>query len=281
MSAQDLTTGFRAIDQTSDPEFYIRLLDEARRLDSIRACKHRLLHLLDTKEGHRILDVGCGAGEDAMAMARMVGSEGLVTGVDKSEIMIAEAKKRSAGSGLPVEWILCQAERLDFADNTFDGCRADRLLGHIEDPHKLLADMIRVTRPSGRVVVFDFDVDAFIFNIPDYELNRKVVHALCDSFCNGHIGRQLPALVRSSGLIDIFIIPYTLIYPLEMLMLGLEGVLENAQETGVLTYGEVSRWRHQLEEAEQQGSFFAAAPGFIVGGRKPFSGSMPFKYAAN
>src|SRR5262245_20458895 len=137
MSEQNLTTGFRSVDQTSDPRFYVRLLDEASKLDSIQACKRQMLNLLDAQIGHRILDVGCGTGEDVMALAHLVGSEGLVTGVDMSETMIAEAKKRSAGSGLPVEWRLGQAERLDFADNTFDSCRAERIFGHVENPRNL------------------------------------------------------------------------------------------------------------------------------------------------
>ena len=269
MNAQDITVGFRGVDQTSDPEFYVQLLDEAGSLDSIRACKHKMLSLLDAQKGHRILDVGCGTGEDVMDLARMVGSEGRAIGVDKSETMMAEAKRRSAGSGLPVEWRPGDAQCLDFADNTFDGCRAERIFVYIEAPRKLLAEMIRVVRPGGRVIVFDVDVDAFIFNIADRALNRKVVNAICDSFPNGWIGRQLPALFRSSGLVDTFIIPHTLIFPLTTLAMALEGVLKNAQETGVLTDDEVKKWREQLEEAERQDSFFGAASGFIVGGRKP------------
>jgi ubiquinone/menaquinone biosynthesis C-methylase UbiE len=270
MNAQDITTGFTAVDQTSDPEFFIRLLDEAGGLDSIQACRHKMLKLLDPQKGHRILDVGCGAGDDVMALARLVGSEGLVTGVDKSGAMITEAKKRSANSGLPVAWVIGNAESLDFADDTFDSCRAERIFGHIEDPRNPLAEMIRVTRPGGRIVIYALDVDALIFNGADRALNRKVVHAVCDSFRNGWSGRQLPGMVRSSGLVDTFIIPHTLIIPLTMLMMGIEGVLESAQEDGVLTNDEISRWRRQLEEAERQGSFFGASPGFFIGGRKPF-----------
>ncbi|HEY9436006.1 MAG TPA: methyltransferase domain-containing protein [Blastocatellia bacterium] len=270
MNTQDITTGFTAVDQTSDPKFFVRLLDEAGSLDSIQDCKHKMLKLLDPQKGHRILDVGCGAGEDVMALARLVGSEGLVTGLDKSDTMIKEGKKRSANSGLPVAWVLGDAESLDFADDTFDSCRAERIFGHIDDPRKPLAEMIRVTRPGGRIVIYALDVDAFIFNGADRALNRKVVHALCDSFRNGWSGRQLPGMVRNSGLVDTFIIPHTIIIPLTTLMTGMEGVLERMQEDGVLTNDEISRWRQQLEEAERQGSFFAASPGFFIGGRNPF-----------
>jgi ubiquinone/menaquinone biosynthesis C-methylase UbiE len=270
MITQDISIGFRAVDQTSDPAYFIRLLDEVGSLDSIQACRHMMLNLLDPQRGDRILDVGCGTGQDVMALARLVGSEGLVTGVDLSETMIAEAKERSAGSGLPVEWRVGDANQLDFADEAFDSCRAERIFGHVEDPGKSLAEMIRVTRPGGRIVVFQLDSEAFIFNVPDRALNRKVVHAISDSFRNGSIGRQLPAMVRNSGLADPFVIPYTVITPPTMVMMGLAGILERLQEDGVLTADEVSRWCRQVEEAERDGSFFVASPGFFVGGKKPF-----------
>jgi len=270
MKTKAVTTGFRAVDQTSEPEFFVRLLDEGNRSDSIRACKQMMLELLDVQKGQRILDLGCGTGDDVRALARLVGSEGLVTGVDKSETMIAEAKKRSTGLDLPVEWRRCDAEHLDFADDTFDSCRVERLFAHVEDPRKVLAEMIRVIRPGGRIVVYQLDADAFIINISDRALNRKVMHAIADSFCNGWAGRQMPGLFRNSELVDIFITPYTITFPMAMWMLGLCGELEGLQEAGVLTADEVSRWRQQLEEAERQGNFFGASPGFFVGGRKPF-----------
>jgi ubiquinone/menaquinone biosynthesis C-methylase UbiE len=270
MKTKAVTTGFRAVDQTSDPEFFVRLLDEGNRLDSIRACKQMMIELLDVQKGQRILDLGCGTGDDVRALASLVGNEGLVAGVDKSETMIAEAKERSAGSGLPVEWRVGDANQLDFADEAFDSCRAERIFGHVEDPSKSLAEMIRVTRPGGRIVVFQLDSEAFIFNVPDRALNRKVVHAISDRFHNGSIGRQLPAMVRNSGLVDPFVIPYTVITPPTMVMMGLAGILERLQEDGVLTADEVSRWCWQVEEAERDGSFFIASPGFFVGGKKPF-----------
>jgi hypothetical protein len=131
--------------------------------------------------------------------------------------------------------------------------------------------MMRVARPGGRVVVYELEPDAYIFNVTDRALNRKVIHAICDSFRNGWIARQMPAIVRSSGLVDTFVIPHTLInFPLKTLMMGLVGILESVKAAGVLTDDEISRWRQQMEEAERQGSFFGASPGFFVGGRKPF-----------
>ena len=56
--------------------------------------KRRTFALLGAKAGARLLDVGCGTGDDALAMARLVGPDGHVTGIDTSETMIAEARAR-------------------------------------------------------------------------------------------------------------------------------------------------------------------------------------------
>jgi ubiquinone/menaquinone biosynthesis C-methylase UbiE len=268
MCMQDFAVGFRNVSETSDPGAYVLLLDELSRIDSLQDCKRQMLALLNPKIGDSILDVGCGTGADVMALASLVGNAGRAIGVDNSEIMIAEARQRSAGSGLPVEWRLGDAQCLDFADNTFDGCKAERIFVHIEDPHKLLTEMIRVVRPGGRIIVFDIDGDALIINTSDRALNRKTTHTICDSLRNGWIGRQLPSMMRGSGLEETFIIPHTLNFPVTIFRKAYGGVLNSAREAGVLTDAEVSRWWEQIDEAEQQGKYFGALQGFIVGGSK-------------
>ena len=57
--------------------------------------------------------------------------------------------------------------------------------------------MVRVTRPGGRIVVFDFDWDTLIIDHPDKETTRTVVLTYSDSIQNGWIGRQLPRLFDS------------------------------------------------------------------------------------
>jgi ubiquinone/menaquinone biosynthesis C-methylase UbiE len=227
------------------------------------------LDLLNVQEGHRILDVGCGTGDDVRRLASLVGSTGCAVGVDNSKTMITEAERRSEGLNLAVEFHVNDAQHLDFADSTFDGCRAERIFVHVEDPGKLLIEMIRVARPGGRVVVFECDVDALIFDTPDRALDRKVVHAICDSLRHGRIARQLPALFRRSALEEIIVVPRLLIIPWAIWAKALVGTLKNAQEAGVLTGGDISNWWNQVEEAEQSGVFFSAVPAVLVSGRKP------------
>jgi len=247
-------------------------LDTVRALDSIQTVKNRAFKLLDIQQGFRILDVGCGTGDDVLALARLVRKGGSVVGIDSSETMITEAKKRTEGLNLPVEYRLGDAHTLAFTDNTFDGCRADRVFFHLENPRKALTEMIRVAQRGARIVVFEIDWETLVIPHPDRTLTRKVLNFLCDSFPNGWMGRQLPALFDECGLIDIVVIPETpplTNFTLAKRIFRFHEVVEDAQRAAVISTAEAAKWLDLLEKVGQSGHFFSAATGFIVSGRKP------------
>ncbi len=62
---------------------------------TFESSKQRTFELLEIKKGYRLLDVGCGTGEDVRAMASLVGRTGSVIGIDRSEAMVAEAQKQT------------------------------------------------------------------------------------------------------------------------------------------------------------------------------------------
>src|SRR5579871_4994205 len=120
------------------PDF-INYLDTVSHLDIIQAYKRESFALLALNPGDSILDIGCGAGTDTLELARMVGATGHVTGLDLRAEMIAEARARSGDSG--VDYVVGDATCLGFEDNTFDACRADRVLHMMPEPDKALAEM--------------------------------------------------------------------------------------------------------------------------------------------
>jgi ubiquinone/menaquinone biosynthesis C-methylase UbiE len=134
-------SGFAEVDRTSDPAHYVRNLDHITPL--FRALRELTYAALDAHEGDHILDVGCGTGEAVQELARRVGGAGKVVGVDRSRTMVAEARKRAEGSSPSVEFRMGDVYRLDFADYTFDGCRAERLFDHLERPERALAELCR------------------------------------------------------------------------------------------------------------------------------------------
>src|SRR5262245_24112212 len=123
MTTEFLATQWGAIDQATEPHSFIRYLDAVSALETIQRIKQRTYDLLQVQQGHQLLDVGCGVGDDVQGLAQRVGVTGLVVGVERSETMLAEARKRLFGLNLPVKLYLGDAQNLEFAANSFDGCR--------------------------------------------------------------------------------------------------------------------------------------------------------------
>jgi ubiquinone/menaquinone biosynthesis C-methylase UbiE len=138
------------VDRTGRAGEFVRYLDERTSLDFFQLIDRRITDRLEVRPGGRYLDVGCGTGDDARGLAGLVGPSGEVVGIDSSEAMIAEARRRAEGSGLPVAFESADAHRLPFADGAFDGCRVERVLQHLADPQQAVREMARVTRPGGR-----------------------------------------------------------------------------------------------------------------------------------
>src|SRR5713101_3165677 len=86
--------GFTTVDETDDPNAFVRFLTTMNATDVHRDYKQRTFALLDPQDGDFVLDVGCGQGDDAQARARLVGLSGRVVGVDASAAMIDAARQR-------------------------------------------------------------------------------------------------------------------------------------------------------------------------------------------
>ncbi|MDP9374230.1 MAG: methyltransferase domain-containing protein [Chloroflexota bacterium] len=265
-------TAFDRVDGTSDPADFVRYLDTTRATPFFQEVKRRSFALLDPRAGARVLDVGCGTGDDVLALARAVGPTGRAVGVDASATMIAEARRRAAGAGLPAEFFQGDAQRLDFADAIFDGCRAERVLQHVEAPRAVLAEMIRVSRPGAPIVIWEAELEMLVIDAPDRATGRRLQRFICDGFRNGAIGHQLYRLFKEAGLAEVRALPLSNAitdYALANNAFDLRASAQRASEAGVVTAAEAAAWIASLEAADAAGHFFCAVAGFLVSGRKP------------
>jgi ubiquinone/menaquinone biosynthesis C-methylase UbiE len=263
------TTQFPTLDQQTDPRFFIHYLDAGNALTDIKRLKQVMSTQLELCDGLHLLDLGCGTGDDVRALAQVVGARGRSIGVDASAMMIAEAQHRHASSGLSVAFVTGDAQHLVFADATFDRCRAERLLMHLDHPEQALAEMVRVVRPGGRVVVFDMDWGMVFVDSPYQETTRKILQAFSDGMKHGWIGRSLPRLFQAAGLTGITCVPHAVHMDYAFAHRLFDGHLTTVQAAGVVSADEVSRWWQHLAQAEAAGQFHCGQLGFIVSGRKP------------
>lgn len=260
---------FACVDHAADPGALVRFLEtvSSRYFGPLNA---RSFALLQVAPGAAVLDAGCGAGQDAVALSALVGPQGRVVGVDSSQVMLSQAVERATKSGSPVEFRLGDAQRLAFDDDTFDGVRSSRLLCHLDEPRRALTEMIRVLRPGGHLVAIEPDHDTLVIASPQRDCTRKIVNAFGDGFREGWTGRWLPVWCRELGLRDVQVEPYTIQMEYEFVIdvLGLHKKAEQLQQAGSITAAEASAWMTFQKRAAETGSFFSAITVFMVAGRK-------------
>lgn len=180
-------------------------LDALARHPEIRRVRTVALDLLGPAPGERLLDAGCGMGEVAGDLGTRVGATGTVAAIDHSEHVIAVARSRHGGRA--VKYAVGDVTALDFPDGHFDGVYSERVLQHLPDPDAGVAELVRVTRPGGRVCVVDTDWLSFSWDGFDHlaEVRDLVVPAGRDLSA----GRVARARLVRAGLRDTTAFPVT------------------------------------------------------------------------
>jgi SAM-dependent methyltransferase len=142
------------------------------------------------------------------------------------------------------------------------------MLMHLDDPEQALAEMVRVVRPGGRIVAYDFDWDMVFTDSPYKETTRKIIHTFSDGLKQGWIGRSLPRLCQAAGLVEVAYIPHAVHLDYVFARRLFDGDLAKAQAAGVLSANELGGWWEHLEKAEIAGQFHLGILEFVVGARK-------------
>lgn len=111
-----------------------------------------LLELADLKSGEGVLDVACGTGLVTFPAAEAVGAHGRTVGTDLSAEMIKAITAIAAERGVGGEFSRQDAEKLEFADGTFDAALCALGLMYVPDGQQAVREMLRVIKPGGRAV---------------------------------------------------------------------------------------------------------------------------------
>jgi demethylmenaquinone methyltransferase/2-methoxy-6-polyprenyl-1,4-benzoquinol methylase len=132
------------------------LMNDLMSLGMHRLWKRFTIELSGVRAGSRVLDVASGSGDLALAFAKRAGPEGQVVMTDINAAMLAVGRDKLVDQGVLAPAALCDAERLPFPDDTFDCVSVAFGLRNMTHKDRALAEMRRVARPGGRVLVLEF-----------------------------------------------------------------------------------------------------------------------------
>jgi ubiquinone/menaquinone biosynthesis C-methylase UbiE len=260
---------FSNLDTADEASEYITYLEQSGEL--LRQFSRARYTLLNLCSGDQVIDVGCGLGDNAREIAALVAPRGKVVAIDSSASMVAQARRRSQELDLAVEFAPGDAHQLQFADDRFAACWCERVLQHLSDPNRAIAEMVRVTRPGGRLVVFEPDHATLVIDAEDRATTRAMVMALADGIRSSWIGRSLYALFKSNGLENVTIIPTPIVsFSLSdtNTLLRLDATAKAAVERGLIGEQAAAQWFADLNQRQTSGRFFGCLLCFTAMGQK-------------
>ncbi|MFI1866093.1 methyltransferase domain-containing protein [Streptomyces jumonjinensis] len=242
--------------------------DRLAATDLARSYKQAALDALAVQSGHVVLDLGCGPGADLETLARGAGPTGMVIGIDSDPQMVRRAQARAAR--LARAGVLgADVHALPLPSSSADRVLTDRLLQHVADLPRALAEVRRVLRPGGRLVMAEPDWDSLAVDHPDLEVSRAYTRHITDRIVrNAVVGRQLPRLALRAGFAVTSVAPATSVFRdvhAADQVLGLQRNTERAVAADYLTDRQAGSWLDHLA----QGPFFAAVTLYIVTAEKP------------
>jgi ubiquinone/menaquinone biosynthesis C-methylase UbiE len=241
-------------------EQHLRILEQHRNTPSALAKQERFATLLAPSPGEHVLDVGCGSGTFCRMLAPLVQPGGQITGIDPSQtaISLAISLASAQGANRP-HFERAAGEALPFADGSFDAASCISVLAFCEHPDRVLAEMRRVLRPGGRLLVASSDEDLRVYGGNDRRLGRAITHAIADRTRHPWIGRQLAYLIERAGL---HIARERILTDFERrFQPGMAGFIfahsmrDYLTERGGISADDYGRWIADLEQCERNGSY--------------------------
>lgn len=248
-----------AFEETQPSDYLTRLAAS----DLGRAYKTLVVGEMAIERGHTVLDLGCGPGTDLRAFAESAGPSGAVIGLDSDEKAAEQARR--AVDGLPtVDVRTSDIHQLDLPSGSIDRAHTDRVLQHVADPSRVLAEVHRVLGPDGCAVFAEPDWDTLVIDFPHHEVAVTYRRFVTDQVVrNSRIGRQLPRLAEAAGLTVTRIVPVTAVFRDANeadKIFGFHRVTQRAVAAEYLTPADAEEWLAHLASAP----FFASATLFVV-----------------
>ena len=151
---QDKARRVRGVFDSVAPKYDV--MNDLMSMGLHRAWKAYTVMVANVREGQHVLDIAGGTGDLALAFAPKVGATGRVVHTDINEAMLREGRNRLIDAGVNLPTLVCDAEKLPFADASFDVVTVAFGLRNMTHKDAALKEMNRVLKPGGKLLVLEF-----------------------------------------------------------------------------------------------------------------------------
>ena len=222
--------------------------------------------------GDRVIDIGCGTGRTLGPLLKIVGPKGDVMGLDRAKPAIEQAQTNHANAVKTGRLGLIEADAEDgipFPSQSFAAVLCQNVFESIGNKAGLIAEMLRVLKPGGRMLLGHHDFDGIMLATSDRALTRQLVHAHADTpqpwmqQADGQIGRGLPGLLANTGIKTVNAGARLCV---DQRLNGSEalraliGELVNAGRKAGLDQQRLASWLRDLSARDKSGQFYCAVP---------------------
>ena len=270
--------GYQRVDDDPNAGVLIATMDETAGWDATLRLRSWEREHLGLAHDARLLDVGCGLGEVALGLARDLGDDGEVVGVDLSERMLRVARSNAGAARCRVRFTLGDACSLDEPDDSFDAARSERTLQWLADPAAAVAEMVRVVRPGGRVSLIDADWSTFAIDVGDDALGALVRDGMrTERGRPSNVGGRLHDLVSAAGCVTLARTGAAQTWttwdpdesPTPRGCFSMESLADDLVATGHLAAADRGRFVSTIHEAARRGRFLMSLTMFGVVAKVP------------
>lgn len=240
-------------------EDFSRKQEQLAKTPDMVAQRQAMHSALSLQPGERVLDVGSGNGIMVREMAETVGPGGKATGVDASEAMVDMARKLC--STFPgIEFKQANAEKLPFSDHAFDVITSAQCLCFVPGVDAALAEMHRVLRPGGRVVILDSDWGSLVWNCSNQALMDKMMSWFTGAYVDSHLPRTLSKRLTQVGFKitgrDSFAVVNWTDDPDTYAGLQIGFIEPMSEASDAISREELQEWLADLQEKSDSGEYF-------------------------
>lgn len=251
-----------------------RRLEAIYETTDIRAQRGETLRRLALRPGERVLDAGCGHGLLARAMAGEVGPGGMVMAIDLNEQLVRAASAQGEMPG-QLRLMLGDVRDLPAPDGSFDAATCVQTLEYVTPVDKGLAELARVLRPGGRLLIVSTDWDSIVWHSRDAARMARILMAWEAHLADPRLPRTLLPRLRACGFEELRVAAWPILNTRldpESYSHGLiEMIAAFVSERGLVRRDLATAWMEELRELGQEDAYFMSLNRYLFEARRPAS----------